>query len=175
MSLRSGPGGARSDPRGPKTAPRDTKSAPRGAQEPPKRRNKKTKKYHYVRLGSRGASGRPPGAILEGFWARFWVLRAPFWSDSGTIVGSILKRVEVDFQTCWGQSSLLSLLVEFDMFVLFCSWRCSSHVFSAFPGIEPESSEKTLEKLTTRSSSKRPASARRRAPGASQEAPGGPK
>ena len=56
---------------------------------------------------------------MEGLWARFWVLRAPFWSDSGTIVGSILKRVEVDFQTCWGQSSLLSLLVKFDMFVLF--------------------------------------------------------
>ena len=52
---------------------------------------------------------------MEGFWVRFWVLRASFWNDSGTIVGSILKRVEVDFQTCWGQSSLLSLLVKFDV------------------------------------------------------------
>ena len=96
---------------GAKSRQERAKSATRATQEAPKRYPNR----RFCCFCSWGASGRPPGAILEGFWARFWVLRAPFWSDSGTIVGSILKRVEVDFQTCWGQSSLLSLFVKFDV------------------------------------------------------------
>ena len=65
MDPRSAPGGPRSGPRGPKTAPRAARSAPRAAQEAQKR----SKKGHHLRLGSRGGLRRPPGAILVRFWS----------------------------------------------------------------------------------------------------------
>ena len=149
MSLRSGPGGARSDP-----SQERAKSATKAAQEAPKRYPNR----RFCCFCSWGASGRPPGAILEGFWARCWVLRASFWNDSGTMVGSILKRVEVDFQTCWGQSSLLSLLVKFD--VRSVPGTAARMFSKPFPGSSQKAPKKPHEKLTKRSSSKRPASAR---------------
>ena len=161
MSPGSGPGGARSDPRGPKTAPRAARSEPRVRREPPKRLPKGIQIVVFV--VSWGASGRPPGAFLEGFWARFWVLRASVWNDSGTIVGSILKRVEVDFQTCWGQSSLLSLLVKFDMFVLFLALQ-----LACFLSLPRDRARKLREKRT-RNSRNAPAPNARRARAAREQ------
>ena len=98
---------------------------------------------------------------MEGCWARFWVLRAPFWSDSGTIVGSILKRVEVDFQTCWGQSSLLSLLVKFDVRSVP---GAAARMFSKpSPGSSRKAPGKPHEKLTKRSQLQTPGERAQRA------------
>ena len=60
--------------------------------------------------------------MLERFRARFRVLRATFWSDSGTIVGSLLKRVEVEFRHVGGSPRCCPCWLNL-MFVLFLALR----------------------------------------------------
>ena len=73
----------------------EAQDSPKSRQERPKRVNKMLQKGLCCRLGLGGASGRPPGGILEQCWALRGDILEPSWvhfrRTSGRIPGEPLE------------------------------------------------------------------------------------